>query len=231
MVLCISSHFIALLYVECQCSETCVAIGCRQTSQSHGADALYHFDLFCTGSCFQLRVGTSLGFIAKRSGTCAAKGWTVEALRSSLARPHRCTLISDQKLRYGGSFGQVSPRQSFVQTSRGRKSCQSRVCLKDIFLIFDDINNCLLCSGSTFIMRYAGKCFNAFPTYSAHFLNTVCISISISIGIIEGHLEAKLPTIWTDGKAEVGRVREEKGRKKIREEAGSVEKRSRCAER
>ena len=69
--------FIALLYVECQCSETCVAIGCRQTSQSHGADALYHFDLFCTGSCFQLRVGTSLGFIAKRSGTCAAKGWTV----------------------------------------------------------------------------------------------------------------------------------------------------------
>jgi len=80
-------------------------------------------------------------------------------------------------------------------------------------------------------MRYAGKCFNAFPTYSAHFLNTVCISISISIGIIEGHLEAKLPTIWTDGKAEVGRVREEKGRKKIREEAESVEKRSRCAER
>ena len=73
--------FIALLYVECQCSETCVAIGCRQTSQSHGADALYHFDLFCTGSCFQLRVGTSLGFIAKRSGTCAAKGWTVFNLR------------------------------------------------------------------------------------------------------------------------------------------------------
>ena len=85
--------FIALLYVECQCSETCVAIGCRQTSQSHGADALYHFDLFCTGSCFQLRVGTSLGFIAKRSGTCAAKGWTVEALQSSLARLHRSSTM------------------------------------------------------------------------------------------------------------------------------------------
>ena len=26
--------------------------------------------------------------------------------------------------------------------------------------------------------------------------------------IIEGSLEVKLPTIWTDGKAEVGRVRE-----------------------
>ena len=36
---------------------------------------------------------------------------------------------------------------------------------------------------------------------------------------IEGSLEVKLPTIWTDGKAEVGRVREEKKRsEKIREE-------------
>ena len=30
---------------------------------------------------------------------------------------------------------------------------------------------------------------------------------------IEGSLEVKLPTIWTDGKAEVGRVREEKRRR------------------
>jgi len=37
--------------------------------------------------------------------------------------------------------------------------------------------------------------------------------------IIEGSLEVKLPTTWTDGKAEVGRVREEKSRRdKIREE-------------
>ena len=35
----------------------------------------------------------------------------------------------------------------------------------------------------------------------------------------EGSLEVKLPTIWTDGKAEVARIREEKRRrKKIREE-------------
>jgi hypothetical protein len=27
--------------------------------------------------------------------------------------------------------------------------------------------------------------------------------------LIEGNLEVKLPTIWTDGKAEVGRVRGE----------------------
>ena len=38
------------------------------------------------------------------------------------------------------------------------------------------------------------------------------------IYIIEGRLEVKFPTIWTDGKAEVGRVREEKSRReKIRE--------------
>jgi len=37
--------------------------------------------------------------------------------------------------------------------------------------------------------------------------------------VIEGSLEVKLPAIWTDGKAEVLRVREEKSRrKKIREE-------------
>ena len=36
--------------------------------------------------------------------------------------------------------------------------------------------------------------------------------------IIERSLEVKLPKIWTDGKAEVGRVREEKSRrKKIRD--------------
>ena len=48
--------------------------------------------------------------------------------------------------------------------------------------------------------------------------------------VIEGSLEVKLPTIWTDGKAEVGRVREEKRRRgKIREEKESEERRCRCA--
>jgi hypothetical protein len=40
--------------------------------------------------------------------------------------------------------------------------------------------------------------------------------------LIEGSLEVKLPTTWADGRAEVGRVREEKGRReKIREEKES----------
>ena len=47
--------------------------------------------------------------------------------------------------------------------------------------------------------------------------------------MIGGSLDVKLQTIWTDGK-QVGRVREEKGRrKKIREEKESEERRCRRA--
>ena len=50
--------------------------------------------------------------------------------------------------------------------------------------------------------------------------------------MIEGSLEVKLPTIWTDGKAEVGRVKEEKKRsEKIREVKETEERRCRCAKR
>ena len=38
--------------------------------------------------------------------------------------------------------------------------------------------------------------------------------------LAEGSLEVKLPTIWTDGKAEVGRVREEKRREEKKEDQG-----------
>ena len=41
--------------------------------------------------------------------------------------------------------------------------------------------------------------------------------------VIEGSLEVKLPTIWTDGRAEVGRIRQEK-RKKRRSEKRKSEK-------
>ena len=50
--------------------------------------------------------------------------------------------------------------------------------------------------------------------------------------IIEGSLEVKLPTIWTDGKAAVGRVKEEKSRReKIREEKEWEERRMQVHER
>ena len=42
--------------------------------------------------------------------------------------------------------------------------------------------------------------------------------------MLERSLEVKLPTIWTDEKAEVGRVREEKRGKKIKEEKESSQK-------
>ena len=45
----------------------------------------------------------------------------------------------------------------------------------------------------------------------------------------EGSLEVKLPTIWTNGKAEAGKVREEKRRrKKIRKEKEAEDRRCRC---
>jgi hypothetical protein len=50
--------------------------------------------------------------------------------------------------------------------------------------------------------------------------------------ISEGNFEVKLPTIWTDGKAEGGRVKEEKRRRdKIRKGKESEERRCRCAKR
>jgi hypothetical protein len=45
--------------------------------------------------------------------------------------------------------------------------------------------------------------------------------------LTEGSLEVKLPTIWTDGKAQVGRVREEKRRE---EERRSKKKKSKKKE-
>ena len=45
------------------------------------------------------------------------------------------------------------------------------------------------------------------------------------VKLVEGNLKVKLPTLWTDEKAEVGRVREEKGRRnKIREAKESEKK-------
>jgi len=52
------------------------------------------------------------------------------------------------------------------------------------------------------------------------YITDICVYIYITgIWKIEGSFEVKLPTRWTDGKAEVGRVKEEKSRReKIREE-------------
>jgi hypothetical protein len=49
--------------------------------------------------------------------------------------------------------------------------------------------------------------------------------------VAEGNLKAKFPKMWTDRKVEVGRVREEKRRKNIREGTRSEEGRCRRAKR
>ena len=53
--------------------------------------------------------------------------------------------------------------------------------------------------------------------YACIYNQYVCIYIGVYIHRscnIEGSLEVKLPTIWADGKAEVGRVSEENEQKK-----------------
>jgi hypothetical protein len=47
--------------------------------------------------------------------------------------------------------------------------------------------------------------------------------------VVEGSVEVKLPTAWTDGKAGVGRVREEKKRQDQRRERVRRRRRRRCA--
>ena len=55
--------------------------------------------------------------------------------------------------------------------------------------------------------------------YISIYIYYMFVLIPIVMILSEGNLEAKLPTIWTVGKAEVGRVREEKRRRdKVREE-------------
>jgi len=60
--------------------------------------------------------------------------------------------------------------------------------------------------------------------------SSIFMRVETYVQFIERSLGVKLPTISTDGKAEVGRVREEKRRrKKIREEKESEERRCRRA--
>ena len=55
--------------------------------------------------------------------------------------------------------------------------------------------------------------------YCVYFMLLYYTMFYLILFISEGSLEVKRPTIWKDGKAEVGRVREEKKRsEKIREE-------------
>ena len=52
----------------------------------------------------------------------------------------------------------------------------------------------------------------------------IIISVTSLFTLIEGSLEVKFPTIWTDRKEEVGRVREKKRRRKKMQMREKVEK-------
>ena len=85
-----------------------------------------------------------------------------------------------------------------------------------------------------------GSLFNAFVckykyiriyVHISHHNLCICLLIYLCDSpFFEGSFEVKLPTIWTDGKAEVGRVREEKRKsEKIKEEKEWEERRCRYA--
>ena len=78
------------------------------------------------------------------------------------------------------------------------------------------------------MFNWAVKIINGFPSIHGHQIprnNPVWLFLRLA----EGSLEVKLPTTWTDGKAEVWRVKEEKKRsEKIREEKEREERRCRC---
>ena len=68
------------------------------------------------------------------------------------------------------------------------------------------------------------------PPHPVALKNQALVQTKTLYYMIKRSLEVKLPTLSTDGKAEVGRIREEKRREeKIREEKESQERRCRRA--
>ena len=72
-----------------------------------------------------------------------------------------------------------------------------------------------------------------FQHTDSNLLNNINLNIRMELMFHQKKFrEVKLPTIWTDGKAEVGGVREEKSRReKVREEKEWEERRYRCGKR
>ena len=103
------------------------------------------------------------------------------------------------------------------------------------------VYNCIHTCAHVFVYIYICVCV-CVSTWTCDFIfcrffaladvGTKPMVYGVYMEFIEVSLEDKLPTIWADGKAGVGRVREEKGRrKKVREEKELEERRSRCAKR
>ena len=91
-----------------------------------------------------------------------------------------------------------------------------------------DLAGCIQKKGTELVGFHAGlaqdvtfevcpfEAFAKLPIHSNGFICYVQLLRYVVLSISEGSLEVKLPTIWTDEKAEVGRVREEKRREEER---------------
>ena len=84
----------------------------------------------------------------------------------------------------------------------------------DFFTTFHSVGNVIIPTDELIFFRGVG-------------IPPTCHRIAVVISIIEGSLEAKLPTIWTDEK----QSREESERRDSSEEKRSEERRCRCAKR
>ena len=83
------------------------------------------------------------------------------------------------------------------------------------------VYNCIHTCAHVFVYIYICVCVS---TWTCDFIfcrffaladvGTKPMVYGVYMEFIEGSLEDKLPTIWADGKAGVGRVREEKGRRR-----------------
>ena len=136
----------------------------------------------------------------------------LERLRGAL-RPNGVLIIKENCLLKSNTSGCLEQIQGWRSKAQGRlvQVNKMTLCASDAMAVFP----------ISFTYRHTHTSF------------LICLlqftQILLSKVIIEGSLEVKLPKIWTDGKAEVGRVREEKRRrKKIREEKESEERRCRC---
>ena len=134
-------------------------------------------------------------------------------------------------------FGKFNSSRKMFNAEKWSKQFQSSLS-EDVFEVilevwFKDIQSYRHDSCDTmFNTMDTGSALGPAPRLGGPAPETVTVKQGKRKEMIEGSLEVKLPTRWTDEKAKVGRVREEKRRRKhIREEKESEKRRCSRAKR
>ena len=118
-----------------------------------------------------------------------------------LAATYHCLHIKETMMMIGASTPAESNLRHTLPTECTQSFVYRKKCLAPLLLA----------------RRMASRCCAKFP--SKMFLVTFFYkTLTVPARIAEGSLEVKLPTMWTDEKAEVGRVSEEKKREDQRRE-------------